>query len=229
MHASVPLIVVKRTMKLDRLIAARTSQANRPSWAAILAKAFSIVARDEPWLRTFYLKWPWPRFFEVQKSVATIAAIRESAGEDAVVFAKIVAPDELSLQHVHAHIQGSKDSPLDDVQYVKRVLLVTRQPLPIRRLVWWLVLNIGRLRANNFGTFGITSIASKGSEIVVARTPGPSLISFGVIRSDCTMDIFFHWDHRIYDGVLVARILQRLEDVLNGDIADELSSNRQAP
>jgi len=27
--------------------------------------ATCIVARDDPWLRTFYLKWPWPHFYEV--------------------------------------------------------------------------------------------------------------------------------------------------------------------
>jgi hypothetical protein len=36
------------------------------------------------------------------------------------------------------------------------------------------------------------------------------------------MEILLHWDHRIYDGVLAARALQKLEDVLNGEIADEL-------
>ena len=36
------------------------------------------------------------------------------------------------------------------------------------------------------------------------------------------MEVHFHWDHRIFDGVLAARILQRLEDVLNTEIADEL-------
>jgi len=65
MHASVPLVVVRRTMKLERLVTARALQAARPGWSAIIAKAFCVVARDEPWLRTFYLKWPWPHFYEV--------------------------------------------------------------------------------------------------------------------------------------------------------------------
>jgi pyruvate/2-oxoglutarate dehydrogenase complex dihydrolipoamide acyltransferase (E2) component len=36
------------------------------------------------------------------------------------------------------------------------------------------------------------------------------------------MELLFHWDHRIYDGVIAARAMRRLEDVLNIDIAEEL-------
>jgi hypothetical protein len=60
----------------------------------------------------------------------------------------------------------------------------------------------------------------------VARTPGPSLISYGLVRPDHTMELLFHWDHRVYNGILAARALARLEDVLNGEIADELLAAR---
>ncbi len=39
------------------------------------------------------------------------------------------------------------------------------------------------------------------------------------------MDVLLHFDHRVYDGVVCARALRRLEEVLNGDIADELMMN----
>ena len=56
----------------------------------------------------------------------------------------------------------------------------------------------------------------------MARAPGPNMLSYGLVRPDRTMELLLHWDHRIYDGVVAARALQRLEDVLNGEIADEL-------
>ena len=222
MHASVPLVVVRRTMRLERLVTARTSRVVRPSWSTIITKAFCIVARDEPCLRTYYLKWPSPHFYELPKSIAMIAVVRNDPAWDAPILVKINAPDELSLRDVDDHIQRGKHSPVDDLPIFKRTQLVTRMPLPLRRLFWAVSLNVGRLRANNFGTFLITSIASFGSETVVAYTPGPNLISYGFVRSDHTMELLFHWDHRIYDGILVARALRRLEDVLNTDIADEL-------
>ena len=103
-----------------------------------------------------------------------------------------------------------------------RLLRLTRLPLPLRRLIWTVGLNIGRQRANYFGTFGVTSLVALGSETVAARTPGPAFITYGFVRSDYTMELLFHWDHRIYDGALAARALRDLEDVLNTVIAEEL-------
>ncbi len=191
-----------------------------------MTKAFCIVARDEPRLRTFYLKWPRPHFYEVPKSIAMIAITRDSLEKDAIFFLKIGPADELSLQDVHDCIQHGKNAPAEDVPSLKRLLQIARLPLPLRRLVWFLGLNIGRHRANHFGTIGVTSIASLGSETVVLRAPGPGLISYGLVHPDHTMKLLFHWDHRIYDGILAAGALNRLEDVLNTEIVDELQTGR---
>jgi Cu/Ag efflux pump CusA len=95
-------------------------------------------------------------------------------------------------------------------------------PLPLRRLIWTIGLNIGRQRANYFGTFAITSLAALGSETVVAHTPGPAFITYGLVQPDHSMELLFHWDHRIYDGIIAARAMRRLEAVLNTEIAEEL-------
>jgi hypothetical protein len=220
MWASVPLVIVKRTMNLERVVKARALQDKRAGWLAIIAKAYCIVARDEPWLRTFYLRWPWPHFYEVPKSVAMAVVIRDDF--EAPIMLKIGAADEFSLADVECTIQRAKNASLEVLSNVKRVLRVTCMPLPLRRLLWAVGLNIGRQRANYFGTFAITSLASLGVETVVAQAPGPALITYGLVRPDHTMELLFHWDHRIYDGVLAARAMRRFEDVLNTDIADEL-------
>jgi len=222
MHASVPLVIVKRTMKLDRLVQARARLAARPGWTPIVAKAFCLVARDEPWLRTFYLTWPWPHFYEVPRSVAMAAIIRDSFDKESPVLLNIGSADEMPLAEVDAILQRGKNAPLADVPALRRVLRVTGLPLPLRRLIWWFGLNYGRQRANNFGTFAITSLATLGSETMVLNAPGPSMITYGMLKPDNTMELLLHWDHRIYDGVLACRALQRLEDVMNGEIADEL-------
>ena len=227
MHVSVPQVVVKRTMKLDRLLQARAKLAVRPGWTPIVAKAICLVARDEPWLRTFYLRWPWPHFYVLPRSVAMAAIIRDSFDKEVPVLLKIGSADEASLTEVEAILQRGKNAPLDQVPALRRVFRITRLPLPLRRLIWTFGLNIGRERANNFGTISITSIASLGSETVVANTPGPSLISYGMGRPDNTMELLFHWDHRIFDGIVAARAWQKLEDVMNGEIADELLAGAQ--
>ena len=44
---------------------------------------------------------------------------------------------------------------------------------------------------------------------------------------DQTIDVVLRWDHRITDAALIARTLNRLEQVLNSEIASELRANRQ--
>jgi hypothetical protein len=222
MHASVPHVTIKRTMNLERLVKARALQDNGPGWLPIIVKAFCIVARREPWLRTFYIAWPWPHFYEVPKSVAMIAIVRDDFERDATFILRVGAADEYSLTDLEAIIQRGRSLPLEDQPSMKRLLRLTRLPLPLRRLIWKVGLNIGRQRANYLGTFGVTSLVALGSETVVARTPGPAFITYGFVRSDYTMELLFHWDHRIYDGVLAARVLRDLEDVLNTVITEEL-------
>ena len=41
------------------------------------------------------------------------------------------------------------------------------------------------------------------------------------------MDVVIRWDHRITDAALIAKVLIRLEAVLNGEIAAELRGSRQ--
>lgn len=228
MHVSVPLVIVKRTMKLERLVQARAKLAVRPGWMPIVAKAFCIVARDEPDLRTFFLRWPWPHFYELPRSAAMAAIVRDSFDKEVPVLLKIGAADEMPLSEIEAILQRGKNAPLDQVPDLNRVIRILRLPMPLRRLIWSFGLNIGRQRGNHFGTISITSIASMGSETVVANTPGPSLISYGMVRADSTMELLLHWDHRIFDGILAARALQRLEDVMNGEIADELLASAKA-
>lgn len=229
MHASVPLVIIKRTMRLDRLVNARAALLARPGWTPIIAKAFCIVARDEASLRSYYLKWPWPHLYELPRSMVMAPIIRDSFDPDVPLLMNLGCADEISLTEMDAILKHSKTAPLDEVPALRRVMRVTKLPLLLRRLLWAFSLNVGRQRANNFGTVAITSLATLGSETAVAHSPGPSLITYGMVRPDHTMELLLHWDHRIYDGVLAARALQRLEEVMNGEIADELLAQAAKP
>jgi hypothetical protein len=226
MHASmnVPRVSVRRTLHIGPLVKARAAQAQRTGWSTIIAKAFAIAARTDPTFRTLYVKWPWPHFYEVPRSVAMVAIMRNDFDEQAVHFLKIGEPDDRSLTEIDAAIQHGKNAPLSEVPSLNRLMRVSRLPRPLRRLIWAFVLNIGRQRANHAGTFAITSVASFGIETVDALVPGPCLISYGLVR-DNTMEIIFHWDHRIYDGIPVGGILDRMEAVMNGEIANEISGS----
>ena len=107
------------------------------------------------------------------------------------------------------------------------MLRATALPLPLRRLVWLIGLNIARQRANYFGSVGVTSVAAYGGGELHALSPGPFLLSYGVVSSDRTIDVLIRWDHRITDAAFMAKAMTRLEQVLNADIAAELRGRRQ--
>src|SRR4051812_35060019 len=230
MHASrdVPFVSLRRTLDIRPLIEARTASAQPPGWAAIFARAFGLVARDEPALRRLYLKWPWPHLYELPHSVCMVAIARKEDGEDCVLPQKVSPVDELPLAEVDALIRYAKTAPVEEVPAFRKLLRTSRLSLPLRRAVWMAGLNFGRQRANYFGTFGITSVAAFGPGELHALSPGPFIVSYGAVAANHTIDVVIRWDHRITDAALIARTLTRLEQALNGPVRAELLSQRQA-
>jgi hypothetical protein len=229
MHASmrVPFVSLSRPLNLRGLSEARAQAARPPGWAAIFVKAFALVAKEQPILRTLYVKWPMPAFYELPRSVAMVAIARFEDGEDCVLPQKVMAPDQMSLAEVDALIRHAKEAPIDQVPAFRKILRATRLPLPLRRLFWAVGLNFGRQRANYFGSFGVTSVAAYGPGQLHAVSPGPFVLSYGVERPDQTIEVVLRWDHRVTDAAPMAKALNRLEQVLNGEISAELRANRQ--
>lgn len=228
MHASirVPFVSLTRTINIRGLLEARNQAAQRPGWAAIFVKAFALVAKEQPILRTLYVKWPLPAFYELPRSVAMVAIARIEDGEDCVLPQKVTAADEIPLAQVDAIIRHAKDAPIDEVPVFRRILRITRLPLPLRRLFWAIGLNFGRQRANYFGSFGVTSVAAYGAGELHAMSPGPYVLSYGVEKPDQSIDVVLRWDHRVTDAAPMAKALNRLEQVLNTEISAELRANR---
>src|SRR6202012_1925453 len=143
-------------------------------------------------------------------------------GEDCILPEKIGAPEEHSLAEIDAQIRRAKTAPIEDIPTFRKILMASRLPLPLRRLSWWLGLNFGRMCANNFGSFGVTSVSAYGPGDLQAISPSPFLLSYGVVGPDNRIDVLLRWDHRITDAVVAARSLTRLERVLNSEISAEI-------
>jgi hypothetical protein len=231
MHASirVPFVSLARPLNVRGLLEARAQAVQPPGWAAIFVKAFALVAKSEPVLRTLYVKWPSPGFYELPRSVAMVAIARVEEGQNCVLPQKVTAPDEMPLGEVDALIRHAKQAPVDQVPAFRKILRTTRLPLPLRRLFWWIGLNFGRQRANYFGSFGVTSVAAYGAGELHAISPGPFVLSYGIVQPDQTINVVIRWDHRITDAAPVARALNRLEQVLNTEISAELRTFGDKP
>jgi hypothetical protein len=230
MHASigVPFVSLRRNLNIRELLEARAMVAQPPGWAAIFVRAFSLVAKEQPILRTLYAKWPWPHFYELPRSVGMVAIARVEDGEDCVLPQKIALEEnQQSLTDIDRLIRHAKEAPVEQVPAFRKILRATALPFPLRRLVWLIGLNFGRQRANYFGSFGVTSVAAYGAGELHALSPGPYIVSYGVVEPDQTIDVVIRWDHRVTDAALIAKTLTRLEQVLNTEISAELRGLRQ--
>lgn len=230
MHASmrVPFVSLSRPLELSQLVALRAACSRPPGWAAIFVKAFALVAREQPILRTLYSHWPWPHLYELPRCAAMVAIARVEDGEECILMERVCGPADMPLAAIDAQLARAKHAPIDEVGSFRRIMKITRLPLPVRRFGWWLAGRTPRWHATNFGSYGATSAAAYGGGRLHSIGPGPFVLSYGAVEPDGTIDVVLCWDHRITDAAPIARCLTRLEQVLNGAIAAELRGSRQA-
>lgn len=217
----VPTTPHDRLIDLSVVAAARERSVQRISWAILFIKAFAIVAAKYPPLRQIYMPWPWPHLHQHPHSTATIVTHREVDGEPWLFWSRFPRSDELPLNYLQAHLDRRQTEPVQNI--FKRQWRLSAFPSWIRRIVWWLTLNVsGVTRVKRCGTFFLTTIGSRGAEI--SHPPGflTSGLTFGPIDDRSRSRVTLAYDHRLLDGRMVADILADLEQTLNGVIAEEL-------
>lgn len=221
--SKMPLVGIARRMDLGALLAARKAAAPAPNWTLLFAKAFARVAVERPELRRSYLGFPWPHLFECNESVASIAIEREYDGERMVMFAVFRNPHETPLAQLARELNDFKTKPINEVPALRRTIRITKLPRLVRRALWRHALyQSGRLRAQNFGTFGISSIAPAGAVTVGMASLVTNTLSLGPFDEAGRLDVRLDFDHRVYDGMAAAEALQHLEIVLRTEILAEL-------
>src|SRR5207253_7688365 len=138
----------------------------------ILAKAYAIVAAENPILRQSYISFPWAHLYEHAEPIAAIVVERAFRGENALFFTRLRHAHTRSLADLHAAVRHAKESPLEAVSEFRRAMRLTRFPAPLRRLFMWLGFHAsGRLRERNTGTFGLSSPAAEGAGMLQLITP----------------------------------------------------------
>jgi hypothetical protein len=183
-----------------------------------------LVAREFPDLRRAYLKIPWPHLYEYPASNASLVIERDYRGEPSLFSISIKDPAGHSLRDLARVIRHAATAPVDEIKDFHRSLRIAGLPRPLRRLMWWLGLNIGRQRGNYFGTFTLSVYSALNAESLHPLTPLTTLLNYGVISSDGNVNVRIIYDHRVMNGATVARALVRLEEVLNTVVAEELRS-----
>ena len=214
MHSAhgMPVVAAERRMDLSALAAVRGDV----PWAALFVRAFARVAARRPELRRSYQSYPWPHLYEADRSVASVAVAREFEGESAVFFGLIDSPDRLSLPELAERLLDFKTLPIESVRPFARLVRYTRYPRPVRRVVWWLGLNLsGKHRARTIGTFGLSTVAGAGSSLLNLISPIAFALNYGPIDSTGMIEIRLNFDHRVLDGLTAAEALKEMEVELN--------------
>ncbi|MBA4187076.1 MAG: hypothetical protein C0467_03575 [Planctomycetaceae bacterium] len=210
-------------MDLSPLVAARKQLPNPPAWALLFVKGFALVAKRRPELRQAYLPLPWPHLWEAEASSASVAVEREYEGEPAVLFGVVTTPETRTLSELMDKLEEWKNAPVEHVGHFNRSLRYARYPLLVRRFVWWYATSwFGKVKAKNFGTFGVSLTGSAGATATNLICPLTTSLNSGVIQPDGTVNVRLHFDHRVIDGMPAARALAELEVVLRTEIAAEV-------
>jgi len=223
---SVPLVSVDKRVCLAAIAEARARHPQRPPWSAIFAKAFALVAAEMPVLRQAYISAPFPYIFEYNENVVFITHELPVGSELGVLPVRIRSPDELPLTHFRYKIDEMSDADMWQRGAYRTLALVSHLPLLLRRLLWWIALNVPRVRKRFLGTFCVTSVGALGVTPTTAIAPTTSLLTYGPLDQDGWIVIRLVFDHRVYDGATAARALARLEELLLGPIRDELTMDR---
>jgi hypothetical protein len=218
----VPAIPLQRRMRLARLVDARDTSADRLPWSAIFVKGYALTAREMDELRRAYVAFPRGRILQYPYSVANIAVERIWAGEETVFNLLVGHPAELAVAEIGARLRHAQTSTIERIPEFNRALHFSRLPGPARRLAIRLALDLGWKRARFFGTFGLSTVAAMGAELQNVIWPTATVLTYGIAAADGCVDVKLIFDHRVADAAVMARALVRLEDLLNGPVADEI-------
>jgi len=221
----VPTFPHSREIKLTAIDEARRSLPSRVSWTVIFIKAFALVAKEHPVLRQAWIKYPFPRLYQNPDSVGYLPIKRTHGDEEWLCFAPFSRPEHKPLDQLQARLETYQSEPVDEVfrtQYRSAFI-----PTLVRRLIigsWFRC--FAKRRVKRMGTFGITTVSSRGAEIQYPPGVHTTTITYGPMDESGKSCVTFHYDHRLMDGWFIAEMLEELERVLNGEILEELRGLR---
>ncbi len=216
-----PIVPCDRQFELAELADLRANVRPRVSWPALFLRAYGLVSAEQPLLRTSYLRWPWPRFYEHAATVGMISVQREHQGQDRLCWGRFVQPETQSLAEIQAALDQYQTAPVPEA--FRAQVQLSQLPALVRRLIWWTNLNLlPRKRAKRVGTFGMSVLAGQGAFNRLHPSFLTTSLSYGPLDERGRMLATLLYDHRVFDGATAAAALDRLEETLRGPIAAEL-------
>ncbi len=207
--------------QLGPLSTLRAASETRVSWPVLFLKAYALLAREVPVFRQTWMSFPWPTIYQHGTSVGMLAIQREFRGEPWLFWGRFHSPEDTPLLELQRQLDRYQQAPVEQV--FQRFILLSAIPNPLRRLIWWCHLKLsGTTRSKRVGTFFLSTLASRGVEIDCPPSFQTGVLSYGPLDTQGHSRVTLAYDHRLMDGRLVADSLQRLEQILNGVLVEEL-------
>jgi hypothetical protein len=217
----VPLFALERSCDLGKVAEARAGAPRRIAWSMLFLKAYAMLARDDALRRQAYLRWPWPHLYEHPASVAMLAIHRGKGESERLYWGRFKHPESQPLTELQARLDRYKTEPVEAV--FRSQQLLSRLPGPVRRLAWWLGLNVsGDLRARQLGTCGLWTRAGQGAVHRYHPTCLTTSLTYGPMGGTGHSLVTILYDPRVADSACIARALSDLEALLKGPITREL-------
>jgi len=217
----------ERQLRLADVVAARREAMPRPSWGAIMTKAFALAARNHPEMRQAYFRFPWDNVGEYESQIASVIVNRRVGDENVILLAPLIAPDRQPLCALDRHLRRYNEEPVENFRAFREAILIERLPLIVRRFLWWLALNVlPRRRARHFGTFGVTTMSPFGAKTLQVPTLWSAFLHYGEFTEAGEVPVGLVFDHRVMDGAVVGFTLMEMEQVLHHQIVAELRTMR---
>jgi hypothetical protein len=210
-----------RVVDVSRLLAVQERFGRPFSWPLLFLKAFALVAAKHPELRQSYRGFPWPHVLQEDRNVAMLVVQRRFRDEWWVLWGQFESPENQSLELLQAQLDNYAHGPVETT--FRRQVQLAGLPTPLRRVLWWWTLEVSRKRAKRVGTYFLTTLAGQDCTI---QHPANFLnsLTYGPFDDAGRTRLTLAYDHRLMDGLLVARALKATEKALNGTILDELTA-----
>ena len=226
LHRQMPTVSQAKAFQLAQLRDVRGECPQRICWSLLFMRAFALASVEFPELRQTLIPWPWRHLHQHPETMANLTVSREFQGEQWLFFAPLERPEKLTLLELQGLLNRYREEPVEVV--FKNQVRFARYPRVIRRLLWWLRFNwSARKRIKRLGTFAITTLAGQGVTILDPRAPVTSTLTYGPMDESGKCEVIIAYDHRVMDGKLVATVLGRLEEILQGPMVAEMEKLTQ--
>lgn len=223
-NRSVPLCAHSRKTNFQKLNQLRSQQSTRISWPVIVMKAWSLVCVRIPQLRQTWYRWPVAHIHQHPATVGTLTIQREYRNEPWLFWGRFEHPAEVSLSDLQLQLDRYTTQPPQTL--FKDQLRLSKLPTPIRRMIWWWNLAIAkRGRAQKLGTYFVSTLAGRQTEIAFPPSIHSTCLTYGPMNPAGVVKVTVAYDHRLFDGALAADALQQLDQILQTEICLELEQN----